>query len=72
MCDPGKRKAAETHEDAETLMQALNALAIESQMRGDFEESRRLYARSASYAIAGPRSLPPIPMLTTLRIRRSV
>ena len=31
--------------------------------------SRSVYARSASYAITGPRSEPPIPMLTTLRMR---
>ncbi|CAM5691360.1 hypothetical protein SALBM311S_02878 [Streptomyces alboniger] len=31
-----------------------------------------MYARSTSYAIAGPRSEPPIPMLTTLRIRLPV
>ena len=29
---------------------------------------RRLKCRSASYAITGPRSEPPMPMLTTLRI----
>ncbi|CAM5735225.1 hypothetical protein SALBM311S_10378 [Streptomyces alboniger] len=33
---------------------------------------RSAYARSTSYAIAGPRSEPPIPMLTTLRIRLPV
>jgi hypothetical protein len=30
--------------------------------------ARSLYARSASYAMTGPRSDPPMPMLTTLRI----
>ena len=30
--------------------------------------SARPKARSARYAIAGPRSLPPIPMLTTVRM----
>ncbi|GAQ73974.1 hypothetical protein T45_05740 [Streptomyces turgidiscabies] len=34
--------------------------------------SRAVNARNASYAIAGPRSEPPIPMLTTFRIRRPV
>ena len=33
---------------------------------------RSEYARSASYAIAGPRSEPPIPMLTTARMRLPV
>src|SRR5919197_643215 len=34
--------------------------------------SRRAYARSASYAITGPRSEPPMPMFTTFRIGRPV
>ena len=34
--------------------------------------SRALYAFSASYAITGPRSEPPMPMLTTLRMRLPV
>jgi hypothetical protein len=34
--------------------------------------SRSVKARSASYAIAGPRSEPPMPMLTTLRMRLPV
>ena len=34
--------------------------------------SRSLYARSAAYVIAGPRSEPPMPMFTTARILRPV
>src|SRR5579883_1550369 len=34
--------------------------------------SRRAYQRRASYAITGPRSEPPMPMLMTLRIGRPV
>ena len=34
--------------------------------------SRREYGRKASYAIAGPRSEPPMPMFTTLRMGRPV
>ena len=34
--------------------------------------SRSVNARSASYAIAGPRSEPPMPMLTTFLMRLPV